>query len=64
MRGAGSSDADPQHLGRVLVVEDERTIRLSIAGYLEDAGYTVDTLSPANLTAPPALDTLLAVPSI
>jgi CheY-like chemotaxis protein len=28
--------------GRVLVVEDERTIRQSIAGYLEDAGYTVD----------------------
>jgi CheY-like chemotaxis protein len=27
---------------RVLVVEDERTIRRSIAGYLEDAGYTVD----------------------
>jgi CheY-like chemotaxis protein len=27
---------------RVLVVEDERTIRHSIAGYLEDAGYTVD----------------------
>jgi CheY-like chemotaxis protein len=27
---------------RVLVVEDERTIRKSIAGYLEDAGYTVD----------------------
>jgi CheY-like chemotaxis protein len=27
---------------RVLVVEDERTIRTSIAGYLEDAGYTVD----------------------
>jgi CheY-like chemotaxis protein len=27
---------------RVLVVEDERTIRMSIAGYLEDAGYTVD----------------------
>jgi len=24
------------------VVEDERTIRHSIAGYLEDAGYTVD----------------------
>ena len=27
---------------RVLVVEDERTIRRSIAGYLQDAGYTVD----------------------
>ena len=27
---------------RVLVVEDERTIRRSIAGYLEDAGYIVD----------------------
>jgi CheY-like chemotaxis protein len=27
---------------RVLVVEDERTIRRSITGYLEDAGYTVD----------------------
>jgi CheY-like chemotaxis protein len=27
---------------RVLVVEDERTIRHSIAGYLQDAGYTVD----------------------
>src|SRR5579859_4788221 len=27
---------------RVLVVEDERTIRLSIAGYLADAGYAVD----------------------
>jgi CheY-like chemotaxis protein len=42
LRGAGSSDSEPQNLGRVLVVEDERTIRLSIAGYLEDAGYTVD----------------------
>ena len=28
--------------GRVLVVEDERTIRQSIAGYLGDVGYTVD----------------------
>jgi CheY-like chemotaxis protein len=27
---------------RVLVVEDERTIRQSIAGYLSDVGYTVD----------------------
>jgi CheY-like chemotaxis protein len=27
---------------RVLVVEDERTIRQSIAGYLGDVGYTVD----------------------
>ncbi|HTD77551.1 MAG TPA: response regulator [Chloroflexota bacterium] len=27
---------------RVLVVEDERTIRHSISGYLQDAGYTVD----------------------
>jgi CheY-like chemotaxis protein len=27
---------------RVLVVEDERTIRRSIVGYLADAGYTVD----------------------
>jgi CheY-like chemotaxis protein len=36
-----STEAEPD-LGRVLVVEDERTIRLSIAGYLEDAGYTVD----------------------
>lgn len=27
---------------RVLVVEDERTIRRSIAGYLGDVGYTVD----------------------
>jgi CheY-like chemotaxis protein len=27
---------------RVLVVEDERTIRRSIAGYLSDAGYAVD----------------------
>jgi len=27
---------------RVLVVEDERTIRRSIAGYLQDAGYRVD----------------------
>lgn len=26
----------------MLVVEDERTIRRSIAGYLEDAGYTVE----------------------
>jgi CheY-like chemotaxis protein len=30
------------HGRRVLVVEDERTIRQSIAGYLEDAGYAVD----------------------
>ena len=30
---------------RVLVVEDERTIRQSIAGYLGDAGYTVDEAS-------------------
>jgi CheY-like chemotaxis protein len=30
---------------RVLVVEDERTIRRSIAGYLGDAGYTVDEAS-------------------
>lgn len=27
---------------RVLVVEDERTIRRSIAGYLSDVGYAVD----------------------
>jgi CheY-like chemotaxis protein len=43
MRGTTASDdseAEPE-LGRVLVVEDERTIRLSIAGYLEDAGYVV-----------------------
>jgi CheY-like chemotaxis protein len=34
--------ADVDRNRRVLVVEDERTIRKSIAGYLEDAGYTVD----------------------
>jgi CheY-like chemotaxis protein len=33
---------DPDRARRVLVVEDERTIRHSIAGYLQDAGYTVD----------------------
>jgi CheY-like chemotaxis protein len=35
----------PDNLGhgrRVLVVEDERMIRRSIAGYLEDVGYLVD----------------------
>ena len=40
-----SGSAQPQatdRARRVLVVEDERTIRRSIAGYLEDAGYTVD----------------------
>jgi CheY-like chemotaxis protein len=38
-------EAVPDGVGggrRVLVVEDEPTIRLSIVGYLADAGYTVD----------------------
>lgn len=34
--------ADVDRARRVLVVEDERTIRRSIVGYLQDAGYTVD----------------------
>jgi CheY-like chemotaxis protein len=43
-RAAFSTVLPPVHVHgrRVLVVEDERTIRHSIAGYLQDAGYAVD----------------------
>jgi CheY-like chemotaxis protein len=40
--GAAAASAQVDRNRRVLVVEDERTIRQSIAGYLGDAGYTVD----------------------
>ena len=35
-----------------------------LTGLLTNAGYTVDSVSPAAFTSPPAPDTLLAVPSL